>query len=83
MIRRPLLAPLLLLIASGAAAEEELPDLERALAARCGSELAWAPSWAAAAATGGRERRAVLVYIRRLRGFAISDPPLRVITSCP
>jgi tetratricopeptide (TPR) repeat protein len=46
------------------------------LAARCGSELPWADSWADAAAKVRKQRRPVLVYVRRLGGFAISDPAM-------
>ena len=54
-------------------AEAVARDRLRATAARCGSEIDWAPSWAAAAERARRARRPVLVLVRRYPGFTIPD----------
>lgn len=43
------------------------------LAARCGSELAWAKSWEAASKRAEREQKPVMVFIWAYPGFAISN----------
>ena len=43
------------------------------LAARCGSELAWAPSWDAAKARAMREQKPIMVFIWSYPGFDISN----------
>ncbi|MBI5368127.1 MAG: hypothetical protein HZA54_13910 [Planctomycetes bacterium] len=45
-----------------------------ALAARCGSEVAWAPDWATAAARARAERRAILLCARFFGPFQLTDP---------
>ncbi|MBK8979902.1 MAG: hypothetical protein IPM29_28730 [Planctomycetes bacterium] len=54
---------------------EELVDRARleSLVARCGSEIDWAASWAAASARAASGQRPVLVLVRRYPGFAIPD----------
>lgn len=53
----------------------ERPDAAlEALAARCGSEIPWEETWDAAARRAEGGRRLILVVIRLLAGFNISDP---------
>ncbi len=46
-------------------------ELLRTLAARCGSEISWAPTWAEAAARAKKESRLVLVVVEQYRGLNI------------
>lgn len=46
-------------------------ELLRNLTARCGSEIDWAPTWAAAAARAKKENRLVLVVVEQYRGLNI------------
>lgn len=45
----------------------------QALAARCGSELDWAPTWSAAAERARRAARPILVVAWRYPGFSLQD----------
>lgn len=53
---------------AGARADKELL---RKLTARCGSEIAWAPTWAEAAERARKEKRLVLVVVEQYRGLDI------------
>ncbi len=44
-----------------------------AMVGRCGSELAWARDWEEAAKRAGKEKKLVLVLVRSLSSFNISD----------
>ncbi len=54
--------------------EETKKDQElHALAAKCGSEIAWVEDWEKAAAQARDEKKLVMVLVRFLPGFKISD----------
>jgi hypothetical protein len=55
----------------GAAAEEERKISD--LAARCGSEVDWAAGWEDAAKRARKEKKLILLRVRFLLGFQISD----------
>lgn len=48
----------------------------QALAARCGSQIDWMPTWEAAAKKARAERKPILVHTRIYPGFALSDEVL-------
>lgn len=60
---------------AGAQPPADAPESTRlaALARRCGSEVSWASSWAEAAARAHRERKLLLVRIRRYGSFGLID----------
>lgn len=62
-------------IADPAAAERAA--LHRRLAARCGSEVAWAADWPAAARRAAAEGRLVIVLVERYRGVPVGQTVAR------
>jgi hypothetical protein len=55
----------------------------KALAARCGSEIAWAKNWAEASKRAREESRVVLVHARRIPAFKMADPAMAGLFSDP
>lgn len=60
-------------------AEEVEQERLRALASRCGSELAWARSFSDARSRANKEQKLVLAYARFYPGFEMSDPAMSAV----
>lgn len=64
------------LVATATGCRTYFEDRElRARAAKCGSEVAWAADWRAAAARAGSEGKLVLVAFQNYPGFEVGDLP--------